>query len=377
MILRPGDSPIELDPSAVLDTAAMDDLFRQVPLSILIAAGITGFKVPDIERRIRDAYSQDPSSIHVKDNQGQSALRAAIYAKNLVAIQALLALPTESGVQEELRSRDETGWTPVEACERQIRSDSELDLLLRRVREAPDSLRALYLLKKASGEDVQVTQEQFINDRQWGCSCGQCTDGWLSPRMRFRLKWAAEVAGDTMMLESEATPRQGQRLFDEPGIEFLPETYQDEGVSKSFYRGYTDAVRTVARVLQKPGRDGLPLVPNLVAEFGNQTAFFLSGGADAARHALSYALFNAMEESPLGDQTWDDMQEELAEEGDTLSARYMSLPKCANDLDFTRVAERTGLPDLERFQGYSSHRGYRMDVDDMGFRDEDDEGDNE
>nr|VWP00857.1 Adenylate cyclase (EC (ATP pyrophosphate-lyase) (Adenylyl cyclase) [Ganoderma boninense] len=372
-ILRPGHSPLELDPSVALNTAAMDDLFRQIPLSILIAAGITGFKVPDIEGRIRNAYNQDPSSLYVKDNQGRSALRAAIYARNLTAIQALLALPIESGIQEELRSRDETGWTPVEACEREIRSDSALDLLLRRVPEAPASLRILYVLKKASGEDIQATQEEFINSRQWGCSCGQCTDGWLSPRMRYRLKWTAEVTGDTMMLDSEAILTRRQRLFDGLGIEFLPETYQDGGVSKSFYRGYTDAVRAVGRVLQKPGRDGLPLVPNLVAEFGYQTAHFLSGGADAAHQALSYTLFTAMEESPLGDKTWDDMQEELAEEGDAMSAQYTSLPKCANDLDFTRVAERTGLPDLERFQGYSSQRGYRMDVDDMGFRDEDDE----
>ena len=45
--------------------------------------------------------------------------------KNLAAIQALLALPIESGIQEELKSRDEAGWTPVEACEREIRSDRE------------------------------------------------------------------------------------------------------------------------------------------------------------------------------------------------------------------------------------------------------------
>ncbi|KAM5534767.1 hypothetical protein V8D89_011631 [Ganoderma adspersum] len=376
VVQRPGNSRIELDPDATLDTAAVDELVRQVPLSILIAAGITGFKIPDIERRIHDTYSQDPSSIHVKDNRGESA-RTAIYAKNLAAVQTLLALPTESGIQEELKSRDEKGWTPVEACEREIRSNLELAMLLRTNGNAQDLLHMLYLLKKASGEDIQVTEDEFVDARRWGCSCGQCTDGWLSPRMRYRLKWIAEVAGDTMMLESDVVPRRRQRLFEEPGIEFLPETYQDGGVTKQFYRGYTDAVRTVARVLQKPGRDGLPLIPNLVAEFGDQTVYFLSGGANAASQALSYALFTAMEQSPLGDKTWDDLQEELAEEGSASSALYTNLPKCDNDLDFTRVAERTGLPDLERFQGYSLHQSYRMDVDESGVGDDDDDSDYE
>ncbi|KAI1798318.1 hypothetical protein LXA43DRAFT_1088432 [Ganoderma leucocontextum] len=378
VVLRPGQSPIDLDPNAVLDTAAVDELCRQVPLSILIAAGTTGFKIPNIDKRIRDAYSQDPSSIHIKDNRGQSALRAAIYAKNVVAIQTLLTLPTESGIQEEVRSRDETGWTPVEACERQMRSDREFaeTLLPNWDGNVPDALRILYLLKTASGEDIQVTQEQFVRDRRWGCSCGQCTDGWLSPRMRYRLKWVAEVAGDTMMLDSETVPR-GKRLFDQPGIEFLPETYQDHGVTKSFYRGYTDAVRAVARVLQKPGRDGLPLVPHLVAELGGQTASFLSGGANAAQQALSYALYTAMEESPLGDNTWDDLQDDMAEQMDEMSAQYTSLPKCTNDLDFARIAERTGLPDQERFRGGLLHQGHRMDVDDMGLEEDEDDDDSE
>ena len=57
VVLRPGQNAIDLDPGAVLDTAAVDKLCLQVPLSILIAAGTTGFRIPDIERRIRDAYS--------------------------------------------------------------------------------------------------------------------------------------------------------------------------------------------------------------------------------------------------------------------------------------------------------------------------------
>ncbi len=182
----------------------------------------------------------------------------------------------------------------------------------------------------------------------------------------------AEVAGDTMMLDSETIPR-GRRLFDAPGIEFLPETYQDSGVTRSFYKGYTDAVRAVARVLHKPGRDGLPLVPHLVAEFTGETIPFLSGGANAAQQALSYALYTAIEESPLGDNTWDDLQDDMADQMDEMSAQYTSLPKCANDLDFVRVAERAGLPDLERFR--RSGMGH-IDVD-MGLEDEDDDDDSE
>lgn len=173
---------------------------------------------------------------------------------------------------------------------------------------------------------------------------------------------------DTMVFDCDTGPRR-QRLFNQLGIEFLPKIYQDEGVSKSFYKGYIGAVRAVGRVLQKPGRDGLPLTPHLIqiAEFGCETGSFLSGGAQATQQALSYPLYTAMGDSPLGDRTWDHLQDEMAEQGDSMSTLYTDLPKCANDLDFVRVAERTGLPDLERFQGCIFNQGDRMDVDVMGL----------
>lgn len=60
----------------------------------------------------------------------------------------------------------------MEACEREIRSDREFSETLPPSWEGskPDALRVLYLLKKAAGEDIQVTQEQFVKDRRWGSS---------------------------------------------------------------------------------------------------------------------------------------------------------------------------------------------------------------
>ena len=47
--------------------------------------------------------------------------------------------------------------------------------------------RVVYLLKRAAGEDVGCSEDEFVRARRYGCSCGQCIEGWLSPRMRYRL----------------------------------------------------------------------------------------------------------------------------------------------------------------------------------------------
>ena len=45
------------------------------------------------------------------------------------------------------------------------------------------------LLKKAMGIHISEGSEaEYLRKRKWGCTCGQCDEGWMSKRMRLRLK---------------------------------------------------------------------------------------------------------------------------------------------------------------------------------------------
>lgn len=169
-------------------TEALDD--PSCPLHVMIAATRLDLPVPDIAQKIRGAYSRDPSSIHLKDENGFTPLHLAATFANFEAVQALLSLPPDSGIFADLHLRNNSqGLTPLEACEREMRNLREFSetLLGTWKGHSVSALRIVYLLKRAAGEEIQGSEDDFIAGSRWGCTCGQCTDGWLSSRMRYRL----------------------------------------------------------------------------------------------------------------------------------------------------------------------------------------------
>lgn len=168
-----------------------------------------------------------------------------------------------------------------------------------------------------------------------------------------------------------------------PGLDSLPQRFQgDSGVTKSFYRGYEAAVRAVIAVLKTPGTAGLPLVANVSAALGGGAYSFLSGGGNI-EHALDFVVHYAMEQSPFGDNTWDDLEQEVMDAGNETSSTYAAMPKCKNDLSFSRVAERLGLPAQERYRQYgipydgSDDEDHEEMCDDEDSEDEMDDSEND
>ena len=134
-------------------------------------------------------------------------------------------------------------------------------------------------------------------------------------------------------------------------IDYLPEALQKSRLSKTFGKHYAEVVRNIAYVLRRPGSACIPKPAAVEATLaGNAYEFFARGGK--VEHALSFALSCTMEQSPLGDGTWDELEEETGGlEGD--GPTYDELPSCANDLNFSLVADMLGAerPGGRRFHG--------------------------
>ena len=166
-----------------------------MPLHEIIKLGPLDQPVPDVDRAIRFAYTKDTTSVKMKSDTGLTPLHMAVKCENVSAVRSLLALPAESGVRAELDSHDHPrGLSPEEACK-------EVMLTTRKMMEsitgawpgltwAEGAPHILYLLKRARGELAGISEDAFVHRLRWGCTCGQCADGWLSPRMRYRLKGA-------------------------------------------------------------------------------------------------------------------------------------------------------------------------------------------
>ncbi|TFK87190.1 hypothetical protein K466DRAFT_575948 [Polyporus arcularius HHB13444] len=334
-------------PASTLGAASLEDPL--CPLRVVIASQRLGIPTPDVVKRIQDAFKQKPSLVREKEEHGFAPLHVAAMCQNSLAVKALLELPPQSGVLEDLNDRDNReGLTPLELCEREMRTTKEFSQTLLGTWSGYSctALRTVHALRRASGENIDVSEDEYVEMSRWGCTCGRCTSGWLSPRMRYRLLCTAQVCADNMMVMG--------LMRDGPGYEHLPEDIQETGVSKTFYRGYEAVVRAIADVLQKPGTAGVPLAENIRAIPRREMHGFLDRPGGTVECALDYVVLSARDQSPLGDSTFDDLEEETAEEGDETSLAYREMPTCVNDLDFSRVAERLGLPAQERYRSYGT-----------------------
>ncbi|KAI0708109.1 hypothetical protein C8T65DRAFT_214279 [Cerioporus squamosus] len=183
--------------------------------------------------------------------------------------------------------------------------------------------------------NVQNDPASAPNRPVFGCTCGECTDDWLSSRMRYRLLSQADGAVDMMKMALQSPIPSDLECA--PGTEYLPEAIQEEGVTKAFYLGYTALVMIIAKLLKQSGDAGIPSVKNVSAmlpRVSRQTSVFFEKGGRVS-NAIDFIVFSAKEQSPLGDGTWDEMRAEEAVEGE--GEEYGKLPQCSNDLDFTLV----------------------------------------
>ena len=158
----------------------------QYPLHCEIGTNNT----PSIAPTILAAYHADAKNVHMRDIHGLMPVHVAAASENAHALRALLSLDPDRIAEDLKDKKNKDGITPLEALEISMRSTKELlEMLVGMWRGySDDALSCEYLLKKAMGLPMVATGEgEYIKKRKFGCTCGTCTDGWLSPRMRFQL----------------------------------------------------------------------------------------------------------------------------------------------------------------------------------------------
>jgi hypothetical protein len=148
---------------------------------------------------IRAAFAKDGSSINKVNWAGEHPIHVAARVGNVVAIRTLLQLgATTAGHLENRDNRH--GLTPLEICEHTMIRAREVGWVHPSIgRQYPREpyeewtgnpeayLIVAKILRQAGGEVIASTDDEWIKKNKWGCTCGQCADGWLSLRMRRRI----------------------------------------------------------------------------------------------------------------------------------------------------------------------------------------------
>lgn len=129
---------------------------------------------------IRTHHRAEPSSIRVKDAYGGTPLHFAAHHARFAVISELLNL----GAHDDVHEKDTKGSTPLSCLERTMRTRRDESMPWGSFKGQKDEACQCQILLMTSMGLSPPSLEMM----KWGCTCGQCTDGWLSPRMRLRLQ---------------------------------------------------------------------------------------------------------------------------------------------------------------------------------------------
>ncbi|KXJ87541.1 hypothetical protein Micbo1qcDRAFT_124682, partial [Microdochium bolleyi] len=200
---------------------------------------------------------------------------------------------------------------------------------------------------KALKGNNELTDHDFKRIK-FGCTCGQCDAGFLSPRMRQQLFWAVEPLYDELTMMYECTEDDAAMFVDELTLMygcFPVELGIKMRTNKAVRKGFVEMFNHFAECLRS---DRLPTEANvrqvaeskLGSEWPRVTQTYLERGGTIA--CVGACVFESAMDSSL-----------LAGDGSALDGAgtldaYDALPKCRNDEDFGFVSRQCGYGCVSR-----------------------------
>ncbi|KAL0961304.1 hypothetical protein HGRIS_006263 [Hohenbuehelia grisea] len=309
-------------------------------------------KTKAIISTITKFHSQDPDCIHVQDDFGFFPVHIAVMSENYDALKTLVSL----GIRDALDSRDNTrNLTPREILSKNLlrqRDKTDIDLqpwggyrrtlLLMRV-----------LMKRAMGEVVEMPDDDYVLKKKWGCTCDQCLEGWLSPRMSYRLKAEAESMAEH--LASITAGKNPQELVPVGVIQMsgalshIPKKYW-KSLQYIFATGYRVILLAIAGSLTKGLVPSVPCVFNRLSDVPEDRLaakhFLQRGSGGTVDRALDCIVFLARLGAFAAGNKYDRWEGEMRIDGSSSSeaaTAWRALPTCTNDLEFRMVRDRLPL----------------------------------
>ncbi|KAJ5267460.1 hypothetical protein N7478_010268 [Penicillium angulare] len=269
-----------------------------------------------------DTLEQDPQWTET-DASGNSVMHLAATNIKPHSVQWIL-----SRAESLLHRRNAQGETPLEAllvCLENIRTIRHSNALTEDISDHftgfdDTAVNCLILLKGCTGTEVVNATRQRL---KYGCTCGQCMSGFMSPRMRLALECQADIWSD--FLREEIEDGEYWVADNESFLDWLPHRVKENLKTNSSMRtgvmNLCNHIATCLRELEIPNGPNVEKVLRDASEWPPASMNFLQRGGSIS--AVASMLFQrAMESDEL---TGDSL---LGEE----ETRH--LVKCRNDHEF-------------------------------------------
>lgn len=127
-----------------------------------------------IQRMLRSVYAANPVLLNQPDEDGLRPIAVAAMQENFDAVRVMLEVAGPKLAQGE----DVLG---LQLHDNQ--HETAMSHNLRLMRQVPR-----FMIQESLDNACKVLREGYIKNKLPACTCGKCSAGWLSPRMRFRLR---------------------------------------------------------------------------------------------------------------------------------------------------------------------------------------------
>lgn len=248
----------------------------------------------------------------------------------------LLGLPFADQLRQQLNFEGETPLESMRAALEERRLRTEINMLtIPRSDDfdgyPPNYVACMLLLRiMTTASDLELLRLTY------GCTCGQCIAGFLSPRLTYALVCQSEIGGDMLSDESGMTPNgEAWVEWNDYYLENVDSAVkQNMRTNKSLRQGFANLVGYVAKVLEAKQ---LPTTPRLIAisesEWPPHTRNFLQRGGTPISALLACFDCTMSQDRYLGD----------GEHQRTFGDEIEKLPECRNDGEFVFARRRLGV----------------------------------
>lgn len=284
-------------------------------------------------RRIFESAAIDDPRWKSTDLRGNTLLHIAAMEDKPVTAQWILG--RAKGLHEQ---RNAEGETPLDTLLEKLEAVRTIRRIFLMTEDISDGftgyedaavLCLMHLKHCVNPIDVEIRRFKY------GCTCGQCISGFLSPRMRYALYCQAEVWFD-LLNEFIDDGKYWVEYNDISGLMFLPRQVQNNmKTNKSMRTGFTNLCSHIATCLKKsiiPTEQNVMMVLRDASEWPPCCRNFLERGGTVT--AVATMIFQrAMENDEFaGDAT----------HLETFEDDIKRLPVCRNDHEFGFVSGMCG-----------------------------------
>ncbi len=198
---------------------------------------------------------------------------------------------------------------------------------------------------------------------KYGCTCGQCIGGFLSPRMSFVLLYQAEQTNKMLSYSYDHESDEDFVYYHEDEeLQFLePSVRQNLTTNKSMRQGFIAIFGHFATCIENKTLPTEANIKKVIEESGewppHSKNFFRGRGAIGPVGSAIFEKARAQDRWAGYNLDWEVFQEEIFQE------EIQELPACRNDLEFGFVSSMCGYKRVSAIRYINLLTGLPMDLD--------------